>query len=134
MSKPLRTLIKYGVAIASCLAIGGYYLAGRDFMAQERQNRYRLLSDAFSLPGLLCLFSGVGIWLSNEGAFNGLTWVVTYTIKSLIPIARDPRESYGDYVVRQRGKQVSGFGFLIIVGIVMIAISLVFLYLFNSMY
>ena len=134
MSKPLRTLIKYGVAIASCLAIGVYYLAGRDFLAQDLQNRYRLLSDAFSLPGLLCLFSGVGIWLSNEGAFNGLTWVVTYTIKSLIPIARDTRESYGDYVVRQRGKQVSGFGFLIIVGIVMIAISLIFLYLFNSMY
>ena len=134
MSKPLRTLIKYGVAIASCLAIGVYYLAGRDFLAQDLQNRYRLLSDAFSLPGLLCLFSGVGIWLSNEGAFNGLTWVVTYTIKSLIPIARDTRESYGDYVVRQRGKQVSGVGFLIIVGIVMIAISLIFLYLFNSMY
>ena len=134
MSKPLRVLIKYAAAVLSCLAIGAYYLANQDFMAQDLQNRYRLLSDAFSLPGLLCLFSGVSIWLSNEGAFNGVTWVVSYAIKSLIPIARDTRESYGDYVVRQRGKQVDGFGFLIIVGIVMIAISLLFLYLFNSMY
>ena len=134
MSKPLRVLIKYAAAVLSCLAIGAYYLANQDFMAQDLQNRYRLLSDAFSLPGPLCLFSGVSIWLSNEGAFNGVTWVVSYAIKSLIPIARDTRESYGDYVVRQRGKQVDGFGFLIIVGIVMIAISLLFLYLFNSMY
>ena len=134
MSKPLKLLLQYGITIIVTLAIGFGYAWECGLLAATLQNRYRILSDAFSVPGLLCLFSGAMIWMSNEGAFNGLTWVVTYAVKSLIPSGRMNRETYGDYVTRNRAKKVSGFGFLLVVGAVEVAISLVFLYLFNSMY
>ncbi len=134
MSKPVKTLVKYLAAVAACLVLGGLYLLEYDFLAQDLQNRYRLLSDAFALPGFLCLFVGLFLWLSNEGSFDGVSWVLSYAVKSLLPVTRMNRESYSDYRSRKQSKKVHGYGFLLVVGVVMLALSGIFVYLFNSMY
>ena len=133
-SKVKSALLRYGISVGLCALCVILMLTSEDLRGATQQETYRILSDAFSLPGLFMLFGGLMVWLSNEGALNGLTWVVTYAFKSLIPGLRGKREGYGDYVLRQQEKRVKGYGFLFLVGSVFLAIGLVFMFLFNAAY
>ncbi len=125
-------LIRYGSAVLCGLIFVVSFLAGNDFLAQDQRNMIRLLSDAFMLPGFFMLAVAAMIWLANEGALDGLTFVVTRAIKFLFPFGRGTKdENYGEYVERQRKKPVTGYGFLFITGGAFLAISLVFVWLFH---
>ena len=131
--KRVVTAIKYGAAVAFGLLIGGIYLVSGDFFSQSLREMYRLLSDAFMLPGFLMVCAGLMIWLSNEGAWHGVAFVLSRAVKLLIPFGRGAKdENYGDYVARQSKKQINGFGFLLVTGAVFLLISLIFLVLFHQ--
>lgn len=133
-SKVKSALLRYGISVGLCVICTVLMLTSSNLSGATLQETYRILSDAFSLPGLLVLFAGLLVWLSNEGALNGVTWMVTYAFKSLIPGLRGSRERYGDYVLRQQEKRVKGYGFLFLVGGVFLAIGIVFMILFNAAY
>lgn len=133
-NKVKSALLRYGISVGLCVLCVILMLTSEDMKGATQQETYRILSDAFGLPGLFMLFAGLMVWLSNEGALNGFTWVVTYAFKSLIPGLRGKREGYGDYVLRQQEKRVKGFGFLFLVGGVFLAIGVVFMILFNAAY
>lgn len=130
MSKSVKCLLKYSITLVCGLCIAGVILWNSDLLTQELQGTYRILSDAFSLPGFLCLFGGLSVWLSNEGAFDAVTWLVVSAAKALIPTMHGTNEKYGDYVARRRAKRASGYGFLFVCGAVFLAVSTVFLLLF----
>ena len=96
----------------------------------EPVEQLRILSDAFTLPGYLLIFAGVLLHLSNKGAMDGVSYVFTRMIQLLIPTAALKRESYPDFVERRREKNVTGFGFLFIIGVVCLLVSFVILYFY----
>ena len=60
--------------------------------------KYRILSDFFAVPGLFCLFWGILRWLANQGAFEGVGYVLKNALRLLTfqqakPYA--PKESRG---------------------------------------
>ena len=132
MRKEVKTaLIKYGCCAAVVLLLGGMYLSGGEFAVADLQNKFRLLCDAFSAPGILLILSGGLVWATNEGALDGLGYCMTLLGRSLVPGGRNKKdERYGDYVERKRKSRVKGYGFLFIGGGVALAIGLVFLALF----
>jgi hypothetical protein len=130
--KRVVTAIKYASAVGLGLLVGGMYLFNNDFLAQDLRNMYRLLSDAFMLPGFLMLAGGLMIWMSNEGAWHGIAFVLTRAVKFLLPFGRGTKdENYGEYVARQSKKRVDGFSFVIVTGVIFLAISALFMYLFH---
>ncbi len=132
MSKEQKfKLIKYGVCGGVCLVIAVAYLISRDFLSLPQLDRIRYLCDAFFLPGILCVFSGALIWLSNEGTLDGVGYVLSYAFHALLPGTWNKRESYKEYLERKGEKRVTGYGFLFVVGGVFLAISFVFLAMFN---
>lgn len=135
MSKKLKgALLKYGVTILVCgLLVWGYIGPRREEMT-DTLNVCRILCDAFTIPGLTCLMLGLLIRLSDAGAFYGLSWVVSYAFRSLIPGGRSKMTSYYDYVQERKERQTGGYGFLIVVGGVCMAFALVFLALFYYFY
>ena len=132
MSEQNKTrLLKYGITGGVCLLMAVVYLFNADFLALEGPDRLRILCDAFTIPGLLCLFSGLLVWLGNEGSFDGVGYVVSYAFHAFLPGSLNKRESYKDYLERKKGKKPIGYSFLIITGLVFSAIALVFLMLFH---
>lgn len=136
MSKRGKILLaKYG---GSALGVGVFawlYVSSRDFLGQPLVEQYRILCDAFTVPGLLLIIFGSLLWVSNTGALDGLMYAVTTAVRFLIPGGRlKMEEKYGDYVERRREKPVRGYGFLLISGCVTMAISLVFMALFYAVY
>ena len=132
MSERNKTLLlKYGITGGACLLMALLYLFNADFLNLEGPDRLRILCDAFTVPGLLCLFSGVLVWLGNEGRFDGVGYVLSYMFHAFLPGSLNKRESYKDYLERKKGKKPAGFAFLLITGAVFTAISMVFLMLFH---
>lgn len=110
------------------------YIALRDFSGEPLLEKYRMLCDAFTIPGLLMLMVGLLLLISNEGMFDGLLYALSYAVKTLIPLWGRDHERYYDYVERKREKRVHGYGFLFVSGAVFMVIALVFLILFYSIY
>lgn len=135
MSERLRkNLLKYGISVAVCAAFAIFFCSVRDFGEMGRLDRYRTLCDAFTIPGMICLCLGALLWISNDGFFYGLGYCLEVAWRALIPGARRTMESYYDYVQRKRGKKVTGYSFLFVVGGLCMVIALVFMALFFKLY
>lgn len=133
MSTHAKTnLAKYGGCVLFTGLLIWAYLGPRDFAGATLQDQYRMLCDAFTVPGLLMILIGAMIWVSNEGALNGISYCLRLAVFALIPGKRkDGYEKYGDYVERKSQKRVSGYGFLFQCGAVVMVVALVFLALYN---
>ncbi len=135
MSKQIKVLlIKYGSCAVFVGLLAYAYIALRDFAGAELVDQYRMLCDAFTVPGILLLMFGAMIWSLNTGALDGITYAVTFAFRSLIPGGRYRDEKYADYVERQREKRVKGYGFLLISGGAAMAVALIFMALFYTVY
>lgn len=137
MKNRRKSLIKYGITtiigaimVYATISLHGYSLA------VTLADKYRILADAFTIPGVVIMLCGVLVAVSNEGAFEGISYAMSYAMKMLIPgMGANRHEKYGDYVERKREKGgVKGYGFLFIVGGVFMIIALVFIALFYSVY
>ncbi len=128
-----KTAGKYVACFLFCGLMGYFYISMYDFAAAELVDKYRLLCDALSLPGMLLILFGGLMWVADRGTLDALTFIGRKIVFSLIPGKRLEREErYGDYVQRQREKKKADFSFLFIAGGISIAISLIFLALFYS--
>lgn len=128
-----KRLIDYGVTMGVCLLFAAVYLYGQDWESLDMRNIMRICGDAFTVPGMLCVFAGALTWLGREGAMDGLGYVASHAWHLLVPGSMYKRETYGEYVERKRGKKQDSFGHLLVCGLICIGISLVFLVL-HSMY
>ena len=139
MSSPLKkNLIKYGISVSLALLMAYAFVALRvDFEHPEETalvDWYRIVCDAFTVPGLLFLMFGAFMSLSNEGALDGLGYVCVNGLKMLIPGGAMKMERYKEYLERRRANRVKGYGFLYVMGLGCMAIAGVFMALFYSVY
>lgn len=135
MSKRLKVVLaKYGGCTAFVALMVWLYISLRDVSKATLLDWYRMLSDAFTVPGMLLLMAGCLVWISNLGALDGLAYAVSFAFRSLIPGGRYKDEKYADYVERHREKRIKGYGFLFVAGGVTMALAIVFLLLFYSLY
>lgn len=133
MSNRVKTnMIKYGTCTVVTVLLMLAYLLPRDFRGAALQDQYRMLCDAFFIPGILLILAGALVWVAGEGAFHGISYCLRIAAYALIPGKRkDAYEKYGDYVERKSRNKVSGYGFLFYYGMAVMALSLVFLLLYN---
>ena len=133
-----KVLIKYGISLSISLILAFVFVCTRvDFQnpsATAVVDWYLILCDAFTIPGLLFLMLGCMMSLSSQGALDGVTYVLKNAVRMLIPGAALKMERYYDYVEHKRANRAKGFGFLYVTGLVCMAFSLVFMFLFYSIY
>ena len=132
MSKAKSLLIKYGSCSAFTAAMAAVHVAlNRGFAEMETVQKYRVLCDAFSIPGLLLVLFGVLVWLINQGSLDAISYAVRTGLRRLIPGGglQQP-ESYWDYLEKRKQKRIRGYGFLFLAGAAALVISGVFMALF----
>lgn len=133
MSRKLRNnLLKYGIGILIGLLTVAAYLGNNPLDGQNTMQTYRILSDAFAVPGLLAILGGALMWVSANGALDGISYVLKYVVTRFNPFKRDPVGSYRDYVAEKDQKRTKGYGFLFLIGLLFLAVSVVFLYLYSN--
>ena len=142
MSDKQRTVsnvIKYGISAALTLLLAYAFVSFRvealsDLARLSDVELYRILCDAFTVPGLRFLMAGLLMTISNAGALDGVGYVVGNAVKMLIPGRAAKMERYKEYLDRKRENRPKGYGFLYVVGGAAMAVALVFLFLFYQVY
>lgn len=135
MSRAIRNaLIKYGVTALCGGAVVGLVLELHGFaQAATQADRYKILADAFTIPGVVIALLWVLIWLGGEGAFLGIGYAVRYAVRMLIPgNALGPRERYSDYVARKSEQPPVKATFLLFTGLAFILIAVIFIILYYN--
>ena len=133
MTKALKTKIMcYLTSIAVCAYVVYSYTTSRDIGSLSQVDQYHVLCDAFFLPGVIMIFLGLLMVMNNLGALDTMAFGFSYVMHMLAPGAFDKMDSYLDFIEKRRANRGSGYGFLLVVGSVMIAVSIVFLVLYYS--
>ena len=127
-------LKKYSIALIIGISMCLLVLSGNDFSTQSLVDKYRILTDAFSIPGIVFIMVGALVFVSTEGFFDMLSYGLGKFASSLIPFNRKKDESFFDYKTRKNEERFSGYSFLFYVGIFFLVIAGVFMILFFSVY
>ena len=137
MSNRMKSnLLKYGISGGIAFVLIWIYCSTRNLWLQIPMERWRILCDAFTIPGLTYIMVGFLMMIANEGFFDMLSYACSKAVGMFLPGRgfSDDGEKYYDYVQRKKDKRVSGFGFLFVVGGVLMAFALLFLFLFYRLY
>lgn len=85
----VKIIIKYAIAsiIAVCFVL--LNLSLRDFFKEtELKEKYRMLADSFTIPGLIYVLLGLLIMLTNKGSLDALGYMVKRAVKMLVPMSK----------------------------------------------
>ncbi len=124
MKSVLRPIIAALCGTAVCAAI----LFGKGILsADSSRETMRILSDAFTVPGLVLLLCGLFVWILRQGTFSGMG----YALKQLYMTMRsekyreEHKESFSDYRERKQSRKPP-FLFLIVTGCVFLVPGILF--------
>lgn len=123
----VRYLVVLGIESAIALSI---ILSRGGFITRDRETWLHLLSDAFAIPGILCVCIGLMVVVSNGGVFD----MVRYAFSKVSNTFRreenkkDMHETYYDYVCARHGGKSASFAFLLLSGAFFLIISIIMLF------
>ncbi len=121
---------KYVLAVSAGVLLVCLVLFAQDYADAQGLQCVRILCDAFTVPALVLLLTGMLSWVAGEGLFDGLS----YAVRSLAGMfARWEHLRYRDYVKSKReARTPGGCGFLLVTGAAFAVPALVFLLLFYT--
>ena len=104
------------------------------FAAETAADCLLAFCDGFSVSGVLLLCFGAMIWISNEGFFDVLSYAAQKGLHHLIPgRASEDLGSFYDYKISKANGKRAGSAFLIVPGIVILAVGLVLMGIWYSL-
>ena len=96
--------------------------------------QYRVLCDAFTIPGIMMVLFGMLMSLNNLGALDTIAYLMSFLPRMIAPAAFGEPEKLIDFVERRREKRVRGYAFLYIVGFIFLGIAIFYLVKFYSVF
>ena len=123
-------IAKYGITFVAGLLLAYMVMDFKEYsMVTEEALKLKILADAFTVPGVLFVMFSAMLWVSSQGALDGISYALGLAFRALIPGARTKEdETYYDYIQRKRANRKGGYGFLCVVGFVLILIAVYFIY------
>ena len=128
------SIAKYGITCGLAFVLIWVYCSSRNLFLQSEMERWRILCDAFTIPGLTYVMIGFLMMIANEGFFDMLGYACGKAMDLFIPGRKYDGEKYYEYVQRKRENRSKGYGFLFVVGGILMALAVVFLMLFYRLY
>ena len=135
MRKSLKVKILRCLSAAAVAGVVAWWYATsrwEEEMALVAQ--YRVLCDAFSIPGIMMVLFALLFTLNNAGALDTIAYLMSFLPRMIAPGAFGEPEKLIDYVERRREKRSKGYGFLYIVGFLYLGIAVYFLIKFYQVF
>lgn len=130
----LKALLQYSITTAIGVSVAVVIMAVKGLFGGvelEPQEIYKILSDAFFVPGVIIGGVGLIVFASHGGVFDMLGFSVRlfFDLFRRDVTKRKYRDFY-EYKEAKKDKQRSSILFLLLVGVAFIAVSIVFLVLY----
>ena len=128
-------LRNYGICVGIEVLIAFLVIWSKGFFTQSAAVNIQILSDAFFVSGILMtLFAGL-LYVSSEGAFIGIGFVLRYVALTFIPMGRTRHEKYADYRDRKLGKaKKQDNRHVLVTGLIFLFIGVVFTVIWSSLF
>lgn len=126
MKKLKRYLITIGIGLLGSFGVA--YSKGV-FSQTELYKVFHILTDSFFVPAVMITGIGALIFVSNEGAFDGVTYAVTSFIDIFRKNKKNKYHTYYDYKESKANRDGS-FGYLLISGLLFMVLSGIMLWLY----
>lgn len=121
-------LIKYGscFGVAALITFVVFWIRG--FFTDSISVNMQVLSDGFSISGMIFLFLAAMMYISGEGALIGVSYILQSVAQIFIPMGRKNHEVYAKYRERKLAekKKPSGDHCLLVTGSIFFAVGLIF--------
>ena len=137
MTDGRKILRKYFIATLCAAAFSSMILWLKEIgEAEILSDKFKILSDAFTVPGVLLIMVGALIWTSTQGIFDGLGYSFGRIGSMFIPLYQKSFEhlTYYDYKMSKNDKRIKGYSFLFYVGIGFFVIGILFFVLYKIVY
>ena len=136
MNNNIRNIIiKYAVALGIGAGFVFTFMWLNDYsLVTEQIEKYRLLTDAFSIPGVIFIMVGCLVFVSTDGFFDMITFGLSKAKNMLIPFSKKSDETFYDYKQRKAKNRLTGYSFLFFTGLVFLMVAGIFLILFFRVY
>ena len=121
-------LLQYGITTLVVGLLSLFIMWMKDlFIQTDSQEIMKILTDAFFAPGMIAVCFGLLIVASNGGTFH----IFSYGLSSFANLFRKDRtkmryKTFYDYKEAMKDEK-KPYGFILIVGLVFIAISMIFM-------
>ena len=119
-------LVKYGIcfAVAALIAFIIFWMKG--FFTERIDVNLQILSDGFSISGMLFLFIAGMMFISGEGGLIGVSFVFRSVALIFIPMGRKKHETYDKYRERKLGEiKKSGDSCFLVTGLLFFGIGVI---------
>ena len=128
-------LIKYGVCfgVASLIVFVVFWIKG--FFTDSAAVNLQILSDGFVVSGaMLSLYAGL-LYVSSEGAFLGVGYILRNVVLIFMPMGRKNHELYKDYRERKLSEaKPKGDHSVLFTGLFFLAIGVIFTIIWSVKY
>lgn len=131
--KTESAILKYGVTAAAA-SLTAWFSASVSGTA-DSAGQYRILADAFTVPGVTLVMAWLLVLVSEEGVFDGIGYALSYAFAACFPgMAGGRQEAYADYQQRRAEKHTSrrAAAFLWHVGAVFLLPAVIFTVMFYA--
>jgi hypothetical protein len=115
-------------------AVAWWYGTSRWVEDMALVEQYRVLCDAFSIPGIMMVLFALLFSLNNLGALDTIAYLMSFLPRIIAPGAFGEPEQLIDFVEKRRLKRSKGYGFLYIVGFVFLGVAIFYLVKFYSVF
>ena len=121
------TIKKYAVCFGIEAVIVFLVIWSNGFFKHSAAVNIRILSDAFFTAGILMtLFAGM-MYISGEGGFIGIGFVLRSAFLTFIPMGRAKQEKYIDYRARKLEKaKAHNNSHILVTGLIFVVIGIIF--------
>ncbi len=128
------TFICYSATSVVILLIALWIVLARNFFEQETlSQKYVILCDAFTVPGIIAFGFGILIKISGTGFFTAMKYIGLSVLGAFIPGLKLRQKRYKDFKeAEDKKRKVLKTDFLLICGTFAMVIAVVFLILYQS--
>ncbi len=128
----MRALKKYLITVLVGLCAVGLILWSKDILAQTAPVAvFHILCDAFFAVGTLLVCAGLLVLSSNEGTFDMIVYGMSSFLDLFRQVSRKKYKTFYDYRDSRADKKMR-FGFLLICGVLFLAVSMVMYYFYRQ--
>lgn len=136
MTRGVKTLLQYSITTAIGIIIAVVIMAAKGLFTgaeTELVGIYRVLADAFFVPGVIIGGVGLIVFASHGGVFDMLGYAVVmfFDLFRRDVTKRKYRDFY-EYREAKKDKSKWSITFMLVVGLVFIAVSIVFTVLYYN--
>lgn len=136
MSK--RKIFNLIFILVLCCAVTFYYVSSKKVKYQRQSEKYKIMADGFTIPGLIVTGFGLLMVITDTGTLDGVVYGMQTAFRMLTFqfLSKGRQQTYGEFKdhreeVRQlRRLRGGGFWYIVITGGAFLSVAIVYVVLY----